>query len=165
MAAAHRRRLRDLAAHTGSASCLRALGRGAAVVGLRGATLAACVLRIKGLDALVEAGLPAPSAAVEVACADRSGRGPAEATLLGRIARAGVIARARIGRHCGSEVSARKVLALVGCAAEDIVSATFEGAKVDLSRYQARPGQGGRPLDSYFPCLAGGAAGHEHAHE
>jgi hypothetical protein len=75
------------------------------------------------------------------------------------------VARAAIRRRCDATVSGRQFLSTVGCAADDVVSATFEGTKSDLGRYQARPSQGGHSLDTYFRCLAGGTAGNGHAHD
>jgi hypothetical protein len=165
MVAAHREHLAALVAQAPSPGCRKAMARGLRLFDVHGAQLAACVLRIKALDAMEEGGLPAPSAAVEAACADREGHGPAGATLIGRLARARAVARAAIRRRCDATISGRKFPSTAGCAADDVVSATLEGAKSDLGRYQARPSQGGHSLDAYFRCLAGGTAGNGHAHD
>jgi hypothetical protein len=163
---AHGERLAGLTDEAAMPECRRAMARGAAAVQrARGAGLTTCLIRIETLEAMEEAGMSVPSSAAEAVCAAPETQGPPQMTLLGRIAHARARARASIRRRCGAGGAARDVLAASSCAADDLVSAIFDGAKSRIAPYRARPSQGGRPLDTYFGCLAGGAAGHQHTHE
>jgi hypothetical protein len=160
---AHRARLDARIAEAATPACQRAMTRGmAAVVATRGAGLAACLHRLEALEAIEAAGMSAPPTAAESVCAAPERHGPPERTLLGRIAHARARARAAIQRRCGSRAAAREVLAASACAVDDVVSAIFDGAKGRIAGFRARPSQGGRPLATYFGCLAGGVAGHAH---
>jgi len=116
--------------------------------------------RAKAALTVPPATLAAAQAKAEEACADATGAGADEKTMLGRIAAAQSVAKATIQKACGSAGSndvtdddIMQHLGLAGCRAEEIVAATYGTAKADLEAMPVRPSQGGDALSDHLPCL------------
>ncbi len=96
--------------------------------------------------------------AAQNACAKPTG--PESGTMLAKIEQAQQEAIAKIEARCGSNGSSdfssediRAHVNMAGCRVEELASASYPEAKHGLEQFNARPGQGGNPLDEYFPCL------------
>jgi cysteine-rich repeat protein len=107
-------------------------------------------------------------------CIEARPSDPDERTMLGKLEAARTKAISDIEKSCGTPGNMTidgKVISVylasgdftqaeiaqhvdnVSCTIESIVSAGYNGIKSDLAQYNARPSQGGDPLDTYFPCL------------
>lgn len=125
--------------------------------------LSQCLDAVMLYNARAAAGLPSSAAlqAAEKRCADASGSGPESRTLLGKIESARAKALDAIKATCGvagsgdftQDEDIQAHISMVGCRAEELVSASYNTAKHDLEPFTARSSQGGQPLDTYFPCL------------
>jgi hypothetical protein len=140
--------------------CASVLARHAwLVMAARAAPLRGCLLRLQGLTAMEEAGRSRSGlrALIGTDCLGAGG----EALVDGLVqARRRALAALR-ARCAPADVSSlRRLVAVAGCRADDIVSAVFPSAKADLGTLMA----GDQPLSDHFPCLVGGSVAHEHTH-
>ena len=113
-------------------------------------------------------GLAAALTAAEKACANASATTPDATTLLGKLAKAQAAAFTAIQKKCGtpnpptvpnsasgdfSDDDINQQLGFAGCRVEELVAGAYGGARAELALITARASQGGKTLDSYFPCL------------
>ncbi len=103
--------------------------------------------------------------AAQNACAKPSG--PVSSTMLAKIEQARQDTVAKIEARCGSSgssdfssVDIQAHVNMAGCRVEELASASYPEAKHGLEQFNARPEQGGDPLDEYFPCLVAAPEGH-----
>jgi hypothetical protein len=160
-----------------SLKCQKAIGLvGQKYVGKLYGELRKCFDKIANWKARAKAGhpsAPAAQAAAEKACADASGTGPNEKTLLGKLATLEAKAVSDALMKCGqpgnttpdgrtipttasNDYTAREFrthLGMMRCQAEESLGAAYFGILEDLDMFTARPSQGGHPLPHYFPCL------------
>lgn len=161
---------RALAAYVGLAECRLAASLEAApcqagarplatFFRARQAALRPCLLRLAARGAAEAAGRAISHRLVTATCA---GVGADDGRMLDRVTHARRRAVRALRRACGDAAGAVRAAA---CAADDLVSAGWPATRSDLDAFTSRPAQGGRPLASYFPCLRGGTATHDHAHD
>jgi hypothetical protein len=141
-----------------SVACQKAVGKQVrSFIGKKQGLLAKCLDKLQVVRAREVAALDVTTAlaGAERACADASGPGPDAATMLGKIESARTRALAAIQGACpaldGNAVIAH--LGLAGCRAEEIMAASYSGARADVARFTTRPSQGGGPLSDHFSCL------------
>jgi len=112
---------------------------------------------------------PAPAlTSAEKICANASGTGPDTKTILGKVGAAQAAAFKAIQKKCGtpnppaipssasgdfSDDDINQMLGLAGCRAEELLAGAYGGARAELALITARASQGGKTLDTYFPCL------------
>lgn len=117
-----------------------------------------CATKVETLKASEAAGLDLgkPTAAAEKACADSLGTGSDAKTLIGSLRALREKTKAAILKKCADAFDANAVTAHVGmaqCRVEGMVSAAYFRIFTDLKAFTARPAEGGKPLNEYFPCL------------
>jgi len=137
------------------------------------ALLRPCLDKLQVYKALSElttppAGLATALAAAEKACANASGATPDTTTMLGKLAAAQAVAFTAIQKKCGapnpptvpnsasgdfSDDDIHQQLGFAGCRVEEVVAGAYGGARAEMALIAARASQGGKTLDTYFPCL------------
>lgn len=158
-----------LTAHVGLAECRLARSMAAAPCAAgapalarffvaRAAALRPCLVRLAAFASSTAAGRTASRRLVTATCA---GVGAGDGRMLDRVARARRRTARALRRACGGAAAAVRT---ASCAADDLVSAAWPTTRGDFDAFTSRPAQGARPLASYFPCLRGGTAAHDHDH-
>ena len=121
-----------------------------------------CATKIEILKASEAAhlDLTKPTAVAEKTCADSNGTGADTKTLIGTLAALRAKAAAAITKKCGptganafDDDAINAHLGMVQCRVEGMVAAAYFRIFTDLKAFPARPAQGGKPLNEYFPCL------------
>ena len=104
--------------------------------------------------------LASAQAAAEEACADASGTGPDEKTMLGQIDAAKAKALSTMQDACGtagsgtlSDDDIKQQIGLASCRAEELTASTYGLAHPDLEQFTVRASQGGDTVTDHLPCL------------
>jgi hypothetical protein len=126
--------------------------------------LSKCLDKVQSWEAKEAAAHPGATAALataEAQCADASGSGPDDKTMLGRIGAAKQKAVDAIVDKCGTAGSGdyletndiKAHVNMAQCRTEELISAGYGFAQAQLAHFTLRASQGGGPLDTAFPCL------------
>ena len=135
--------------------------------------LRACLDALQVYKAKSELTTPPPTlatalVAAEKICANAAGTSPDTKTMLGKLAAAQTAAFTAIRKKCAapnppavpasasgdfSDDDISQQLGFAGCRVEELVAGAYGGARAELALITARASQGGKTLDTYFPCL------------